>query len=253
MKLTGLQVLNIARNAVRDTSFRSGRVLSLFPSQAFQVEHDKPVQLEIKSILQVNGSDSLTSKIDDKLTRRYLKSERAVKRKLENASSKYKASLEYLARFIDTLKYPIPDKEMTKILYPALSVLPTEIESSEKLLRLGKMYLEVQCQAYIMQLPSRNTNELVSNFDYGRFQDGTCESLYEPSLLNRFLKENGLVDSIILDCDAHESTRNDQAVNALYRIIGTIAILHGPRRASEFIDQQVIGGMNGLMRFRIDR
>lgn len=251
MKLSGLQVLSIAQNAVRDTIIRAGSVFSLFASQ--NSRFDRSAQDQIKNILQANGSVSLTRKIDDKLTRRHLNSEQQATRKFDLVKSKYMPSLEYLAEFVDTSKYPIPDKELTKILYPALSVLPTEIDSSEKLLHVGKIYFEVQCQAYMMQLPSRNATELVAGFDYSRYQDGTCESLYDSRLLDRFLEANGLVGSIILDFNAHESMRHKQAVNALYRIIGTLLMLHGPRKTSEFIDQRVIGGINGLMRLRVDR
>lgn len=254
MKLTGLQVLTIAQNAGRETVARAGRMLSLFTSQqaTFKI-NDERVRDKIKTILRTNGSVSLTHKIDDKLTRSFIRSDQHASRKLDSAISKYQPSLDHLSLFIDSSKYPLSKEKLAKILYPALSVLPTEIEASEKLARIGRMFLEAQCQAYMMQLPSRNMPEIVSGYDFSRYEDGSCEALYDPVQLTRFLQANGLFESVILDFNSHERQREDQAISTLYRLVGTILQSYGFRKTSEFLRDRVIDGTNGLMRFRIDR
>lgn len=254
MKLSSIQIVKFAQNAVKETLARAERHFANFAAQRIgRSVKDSTIHKQMNQILEKNGSASLTFKIDDKIIRENLRSERRATRKQDTAKTRYQQSIDHLAMFVDTEKYPIVEKDLARILYPAISTLPTEADKSEKLSRSGRMFLEIQCQAYMMQLPSRNKTEKLDSFDYSRFRDGSCDALYQPELLNQFLRENGIYDSIILDYSAHESTRQEQAVFALYQLVGTLVTSYGPQRASEFINARVIGGSNGLMRFHIEK
>lgn len=174
-------------------------------------------------------------------------------KKLDIASSKYQSSLDFLALYIDIESYPVSKTQLARIMYPALSALPTETDLNEKLARVGRIFLELQCQAFMLHLPSRNTAQMVNGYDFSRFEDGSSDALHNQTHLIRYLKANGLHESIILDFNAHEHTRDEQAVSAFYRIIGTLIVSHGAEKTSGFVNDRVIGGINGLMRLRVDR
>lgn len=254
MKIPGLQIVTYAKNAAREKLIRISILFSRFRVWTHpRISTDKLLQDQIQSLTKRNGSVALTHQLLDKVTRKNLRSEKTAAKKTEKAHSKYQTSIDQLAGFVNVGTFSLTQQDLLRILYPALANLPSEIDSRTKFVNIGRVFLQLQCHSYMMQLPSKNVLQKVGTFDYGRLQDGSCEKLGNEEMLLKFTEQSGIRGAVILESIPAQGTRDEEAIRALHHLVGTLLSQYGPTSTSEFISTRIIGGAGGLMHLYVSQ